>query len=69
MKFLYRETAEEHGDTPLTQEVQYDLGESDVIGFKGARIKILESTNTKLRYIVLKNFPALEQTEVAPSKE
>ena len=38
------------------QEVQYDLDQSDIIGFKELRIKIIEATNQKIEYIILKNF-------------
>ena len=43
----------------FTQEAQYDLATDPVIGFKGARIEVLEATNTRLRYKVLKSFPDL----------
>lgn len=57
VKFLYREYADEYIRAPFTQDVQYDLSESDTVGFKGARIQILEASNTMLRYVVLLNFP------------
>jgi hypothetical protein len=56
VKFLYREF---HGDTmraPFSQEVQYDLQEGKTIGFKGARLEVLTSTNRLIEYRVLKNF-------------
>jgi hypothetical protein len=57
IKFLYREIANEAVRAPFTQEVQYDLSEGHTIGFKGARIEIVEASNTNLKYKVLANFP------------
>ena len=41
----------------FAQEVQYDLGEDSVIGFKGVRIEVVEATNRLLTYKVLTSFP------------
>ncbi len=56
VKFLYREFSGNLMRSPFTQEVQYDLNEGNVIGFKGARIEILESSNRFIKYRVLKMF-------------
>ncbi len=56
VKFLYREFSGERSEMPLSQDVQYDLKDGNVVGFKGARIEILEATNTKLAYRVLASF-------------
>ena len=56
VKFLYRELKDGYLRAPFTQEVTYDLKESNVIGFKGARMKVIEATNTKIRYQVTKTF-------------
>jgi len=42
---------------PFSQEVLYDLSEGNIIGFKGARIEIIEATNFNLKYKVIKSFP------------
>lgn len=42
---------------PFTQDVQYDLSESSVLGFKQARIEVLDASNTALSYRVIKHFP------------
>lgn len=55
-KFLYRETSNEQTRAPLTQEMQYDLSASHVIGFKGARVEVVEASNTQLTYRVLGTF-------------
>ena len=36
--------------------LEYDLAEGNTIGFKGARIEILSSTNRTIRYRVLRTF-------------
>ena len=41
---------------PFTQEIQYDLKEGNIIGFKGARLEIIESSNSSITYKVLKMF-------------
>lgn len=41
----------------FTQEFKFDLGESNVIGIKGARIEVISATNTGLTYKVLSHFP------------
>ena len=46
VKFLYRELSEgKLMRAPFTQEIQYDLKKGNEIGFKGARLKILEASN------------------------
>jgi hypothetical protein len=60
VKFLYREVQNDFARPAFTQEVQYDLSESNVIGFKGARIKIIQATNTLIQYQVLASFPNQE---------
>lgn len=56
LKFVYREFSGDYMKPAFTQEVQYDLNQSDVIGFKGLRIKILKATNTEIKYILENNF-------------
>lgn len=57
VKFLYREFTQDIARPAFSQEVQYDLGDGNVIGFKDARIEIVSATNTELRYKVLQSFP------------
>ena len=56
VKFLYREFSNNYARAPFSQNVQYDLNESKVIGFKGARIEIVEATNQQIKYIARSNF-------------
>jgi hypothetical protein len=57
LKFLYREFSGDMMRPPFSQDVQYDLTESSTIGFRGARIEVLDATNTQLRYRVMTSFP------------
>ncbi|MDZ4126019.1 MAG: hypothetical protein U1E02_17850 [Hydrogenophaga sp.] len=56
VKFLYRELSGDSMRGPFTQDIQYDLSEGSTIGFKGARIEIVKSTNRSIEYKVLKMF-------------
>ncbi|HEU4460107.1 MAG TPA: hypothetical protein VFR90_13375 [Methylibium sp.] len=57
IKLTYREFSDDFVRPGFAQEAQYDLGADQTIGFKGARIQVLEATNTTLKYKVLKSFP------------
>ena len=57
VNFVYREFSKSFIRSGFTQNVQYDLSESKIIGFKGARVEVIGATNTKLKYRVLKSFP------------
>jgi hypothetical protein len=57
LKFLYREYTSDLLRAPFSQEIQYDLKDGSTIGFKGARIEVMEATNTKLKYRVVASFP------------
>jgi len=56
LKFVYREFSGDYIKPAFTQEIQYDLNSSDTIGFKSLRIKIIEATNTEIKYILENNF-------------
>ena len=59
IKFTYREfTNSGLARDAFTQDVQYDLNEGAVIGFKGARLEVIEATNRQVKYRVLRHFPA-----------
>lgn len=58
IRVLYREIAGDIMRAPFTQEAQYDLKDGNTIGFKGARIEVLEASNTSLSYKVLESFPS-----------
>ncbi|BCO30733.1 hypothetical protein TspCOW1_08360 [Thiohalobacter sp. COW1] len=56
LKFIYREFSNDTIRPAFSQDVQYDLNESNIIGFKGLRLKVINATNTEIEYILLNNF-------------
>lgn len=52
----YRESSDKYARPAFSNNVEYDLSESRVIGYKGAQLKILEATNQHIKYEVLQNF-------------
>jgi hypothetical protein len=56
VKFLYREFSGRTNRVAFEQEVTYDLEIGQIIGFKGARFKILAADNTQLQYEVVQPF-------------
>lgn len=58
IKIGYRENSGGYARTAFSNEAEYDLSTSDEIAYRGARIKVIEADNIKIRYIVLHNFNA-----------
>ncbi len=58
LRFLYRETSGDGSSQTQAQTIDYDLSQSAVIGFRGARLEVLEADNTRLRYRLLAPFDA-----------
>lgn len=56
LKFVYREYVDDYARPAFTQDLQYDLSESKIIGFRGLRIEVLNATNTNIEYKVLSQF-------------
>jgi len=56
IKFLYREYTNDLARPAFTQELQYDLNESKIIGCKGLRIEVIKATNLDLEYKVINYF-------------
>ena len=56
MKFVYREFSGDVIRPAFSQEVQYDISLSNVIGFKKLRLRVLDATNTEIKYELLSNF-------------
>lgn len=56
VKFIYREFSDDLVRPAFVQEVQYDLSESEIVGFKSLRMKILSASNTSITYELLENF-------------
>jgi len=54
----YREFSGNVARPAFSNDVEYDLSESATIGYKGARLEILEATNDHIKYRVISNFNA-----------
>jgi hypothetical protein len=61
VKIGYREFSNDIARPAFNNEVEYDLQEARTIGYKGARIEILEATNEYIKYKVLRNFNQAER--------
>ncbi len=53
LSVLYREFLNDMARPAFSQDLKSDLAKDAVIGYKNARFKVYEATNTKIRYIVL----------------
>jgi hypothetical protein len=60
IKIGYREFSNDQARPAFNNDVDYDLDESTTIGYKGARIEVIEATNQLIRYRVLSNFNRAE---------
>jgi len=56
LKFVYREFSGDLARPAFTQEIQYDFDQSNIIGFKGLQLEVIEATNTRIVFKVLNNF-------------
>jgi hypothetical protein len=52
----YREFSGERARPAFSNDVEYDLAASDEIAYRGARIQVIEATNSSITYRVLSNF-------------
>ena len=52
----YREFAGGIARGAFTNTAEYDLSESNTIGYQGAQIEVIEATNQLIRYRVVSNF-------------
>jgi len=57
----YREFSSNLARPAFNNNVEYDLSESKVIGYKGAQLEVLEATNQYIKYRVIKNFNQASQ--------
>lgn len=55
-KFIYREFSNDMARPAFTQEVQYDLSDSKIVGFKSLRLEIVNASNTEITYKLISNF-------------
>lgn len=54
VSILYREFKDDMARPAFSQDLKYDLSESKVVGFRGARFEIIKATNQGLTYRTLK---------------
>ena len=52
----YREFSDNYARPAFNNDVEYDLRESSTIGYKGAKLEIIEATNEHIKYRVIRNF-------------
>ena len=52
----YREFSNDNARPAFNNDVEYDLNSSKIIGYKGARIEVIEADNQNITYKVLSNF-------------
>lgn len=53
----YREFSNNNARPAFNNDVEYDLSVSNIIGYKGAQIEVIEADNTSITYRVLRSFP------------
>jgi hypothetical protein len=56
LKLSYREFTGDLARPAFSQDLTFDLSDGAVIGAKGARVEVLEATNTSIRYRLLQPF-------------
>lgn len=52
----YREFSGGHARSAFENQAKYDLGSSDLISYKGAKIQVIEATNQSITYKLLSSF-------------
>jgi len=57
----YREFSGNYARPAFNNSVEYDLAESNKIGYKGALLEVIEATNQSIKYKVISNFNAAER--------
>jgi hypothetical protein len=56
INIAYREFSNSLARPAFNNEVEYDLNESKVIGYKGAELEVLEATNQHIKFRLIRNF-------------
>lgn len=54
----YREYSNNFARPAFNNDVEYDLKSSKIIGYKGARLEVIEATNELIKYRLIQNFSA-----------
>ena len=61
INIAYRESSNDNAHPAFNNNVEYDLGESKDISYKGAELEILDATNKSITFKVIKNFNSARQ--------
>lgn len=56
INIAYREFSSDVARPAFNNDVEYDLSESNQIGYKGALLEVIEANNQMIKYKVIKNF-------------
>ena len=56
----YREFWNNEARPSVSNDVEYDIAESKMVSYKGARIEILEATNQYIKYMLIRNFKTVD---------
>ncbi|MPX82949.1 hypothetical protein [Moraxella catarrhalis] len=56
INIAYREFSSDLARPAFNNDVEYDLSESNQIGYKGALLEVIEANNQMIKYKVIKNF-------------
>lgn len=56
IKIGYREFKEDYARPAFSNDLEFDITSSKVIGYKKSRIEVIEADNTHIKYKVLSNF-------------
>ncbi|WP_417489433.1 hypothetical protein [Maricaulis sp.] len=56
IRIAYRESSGNRARPAFSNDVEYDLSDSMVIGYRGAQIEIVNADNTSITYRVISNF-------------
>ena len=56
IRVSYREFSGDIARSAFTNDAEYDLSTSDIIAYRGARIRVLSADNEQIKYEVISNF-------------
>ncbi len=56
LRIGYRESSNNMARPAFNNEVEYDLSQSKFIGYKGAKLEVIEATNEYIKFRVVSNF-------------
>lgn len=56
LRFQYRESSGSATQSPVNQDIEWNLSDGMIVAFRGARIQIVDATNAHLVYQVISSF-------------